>query len=178
MPKRKQKNIFLIGPMGAGKTSIGRELAKLLRLEFYDSDHVIEERTGADVPWIFDIEGEDGFRKRETKVIAELTQLQGIVLATGGGVVAVPENRIALASHGIIVYLKTSLEDQVERTSRSKKRPLSREEMERQATLENLRSEYGPLYEEMADLTYDTNNHSVRFVAQEIIKKLQEKNYI
>jgi shikimate kinase len=174
----KKNNIFLIGPMGAGKTSIGREIAKRLHLAFYDSDEIIEERTGADVPWIFDLEGEEGFRKREAKVIAELTKLQGIVLATGGSAVALPENRVALASYGIVIYLKTSLPDQMERTGRSKKRPLARDDKIRQETLKNLRAEYEPLYEELADLSYDTDNFSVKFVALDIIKKLREQGYL
>lgn len=164
--------------MGAGKTSIGREIAKRLHLAFYDSDEIIEERTGADVPWIFDLEGEEGFRKREAKVIAELTKLQGIVLATGGGAVALPENRIALASYGIVVYLKTSLPDQMERTGRSKKRPLPKNDNIRQAALKNLRAEYEPLYEELADLSYDTDNLSVKFVARDVIRKLREQGYL
>jgi shikimate kinase len=172
------KNIFLIGPMGAGKTSIGRELAKKLKLEFYDTDQVIEERSGADIPWIFDIEGEEGYRSREAKIIAELTKLQGIVLATGGGAVATPENRNNLAARGIVIYLKTSLEDQMVRTSKSKKRPLSREEAARQKTLQHLRQECESLYKELADFTYDTDKHSVRFVAQKIIKDLKKENYI
>jgi shikimate kinase len=174
----KQKNIFLIGPMGAGKTSIGREIAKRLHLVFYDSDEIIEERTGADVPWIFDLEGEEGFRKREAKVIAELSKLQGIVLATGGGAIALPENRIALTSYGVVIYLKTSLPDQMERTSRSKKRPLAKDDNIRQEMLENLRAEYEPLYEELADLTYDTDNLPVKYVARDIIKKLREQNFL
>ena len=104
----KVRNIFLIGPMGAGKSTIGRALAKELKLEFYDSDEVIEERAGADISWIFDIEGEEGFRRREQKVIDELTQKTNIVLATGGGVVITPENRNALAGRGTVIYLKTS----------------------------------------------------------------------
>jgi shikimate kinase len=174
----KLRNIFLIGPMGAGKTSIGRELAKSLNLDFYDSDEVIEERTGADIPWIFDIEGEEGFRKREIKVIAELAEMQGIVLATGGGVVASPENRIVLANCGVVIYLKTSLEGQVERTSKSKKRPLADEAAKRKNTLRNLRAEYEYLYEGMADIIYDTDGHSVRFVTQDLIKILREQGYI
>src|SRR5437870_4647302 len=97
----KQHNIFLIGPMGAGKTAIGRQLAKTLRMDFYDSDQIIEERAGADIPWIFDLEGEAGFRRREETVIDELTRKQNVVLATGGGCVTTPENRLHLAGRGI-----------------------------------------------------------------------------
>ena len=108
----KVRNIFLIGPMGAGKSTIGRALAKEVKLEFFDSDEVIEERAGADIAWIFDVEGEEGFRRREQKVIDELTQRTNIVLATGGGVVMTPENRNALAGSGTVIYLKTSLQHQ------------------------------------------------------------------
>lgn len=116
-------NIFLIGPMGAGKSTIGRTVAKELKLDFFDSDLEIEERTGADLSWIYDLEGEDGFRKREIDVIDELTHKSNIVLATGGGVVDSKENRIALAGRGTVIYLCTSLEQQYERTKRDTKRP-------------------------------------------------------
>jgi shikimate kinase len=171
----KHNNIFLIGPMGAGKTSIGKQLAKKLNLDFYDSDAVIEERTGADIPWIFDIEGEDGFRKREEIVIAELTKLRNIVLATGGTVVASAKNRRALQDNGIIIYFQASLGGQIERTGRSKKRPLSSEKERRIETLQSLWNEYEPLYESLADIIYRTENNSVTFIVSDIIKKLQEK---
>lgn len=167
----KVRNIFLIGPMGAGKSTIGRTLAKELKLQFYDSDEVIQERAGADLSWIFDIEGEAGFRRREQKVIDELTQKNNIVLATGGGVILTPENRNALAARGTVIYLKTSLQQQYERTKRDTKRPLLRtDNLERQLGL--LQDERGPLYSELADVSFDTDKLSVKAVANNIIKYL------
>lgn len=167
------QNIYLIGPMGAGKTTIGRHLARELGLEFYDSDHVIEERTGADINWIFDIEGEEGFRKREQQVIEDLTQLNGIVLATGGGVVITPENRSALAARGIVVYLEVSLEQQYRRTQNDKKRPLLQTENLRER-LEHLAEERIPLYEDLADYTVKTEGLGMRAIIQQILKYLTE----
>ncbi len=174
----KKQNIFLIGPMGAGKTSIGRQLAKELQREFYDSDAVIEQRTGADIPWILDIEGEEGFRKRETDVLLELTKLQEIILATGGGAVVKSANRAALAANGIVIYLKTSLEEQLERTEQSKKRPLAKEDSIRKATLEKLQGEYSAYYEELADIIYESDYSSVHTIARDIINKLKNGNYL
>lgn len=175
--KSQQKNVFLVGPMGAGKTSIGRALARELYLNFYDSDQVIEERAGASLLWIHDLEGEAGFMQREIKVIAELTALQGIILATGGGTVASPENRVALAKSGVVVYLKTNLNEQLRRVRYCKKRPLAPVLEERREKLMNLSATYGPLYEELADIIYDTYNKSTRFIISElkelILKKLQ-----
>jgi shikimate kinase len=108
-----QRNIFLIGPMGAGKSTIGRHLAQMLHLNFYDSDAEIEKKTGADIAWVFDVEGEEGFRNREREMIDELTQKHGIVLATGGGAIILPENRGHLSARGIVVYLKTSVNKQL-----------------------------------------------------------------
>jgi shikimate kinase len=167
----KVRNIFLIGPMGAGKSTIGRALAKELKLEFFDTDEVIEERTGASVSWIFDVEGEDGFRRREQKVIEELTQKNNIVLATGGGVVTTPENRTALAGRGTVIYLKTSLAQQFERTKRDTKRPLL-QTPNLEGRLEDLRLEREPLYEELADVSFETDKLTVKAVANKIIKYL------
>lgn len=175
---QKEYNIYLIGPMGAGKTSIGRKLASKLGLKFYDSDQVIEEQTGADIPWIYDIEGEKGFQKRETKVIAELTQLKGILLATGGITIITPENRTALANNGIIIYLKASLDDQVERVKRSKKRPLATENKERLNHLEALRKECEPLYEALADITFTTDGKALHILITEILTALNDKYQI
>ncbi len=116
-----KRNIFLVGPMGAGKSTIGRHLASQLHMEFLDSDTVIEERTGADIAWVFDVEGEDGFRIREETVINDLTEQQGIVLATGGGSVKSKDNRNRLSARGIVVYLETTIEKQLARTNRDKK---------------------------------------------------------
>ena len=167
----KKNNIFLIGPMGAGKSTIGRALAKELHCDFYDSDQVIEQRTGADLAWIFDIEGEEGFRKREQQVIEELTQLQGIVLATGGGAIIMTENRNALAARGTVIYLKTSLDMQYKRTKRAAKRPLLRTENVKQ-TIDKLWEQREPLYNEIADLSFDTDSLSLRAIVNEIDKLL------
>src|SRR3990167_5637819 len=147
----KVRNIFLIGPMGAGKSTIGRALAKELKLEFYDSDEVIEQRAGANIAWIFDIEGEEGFRLREQKVIDELSQKTNIVLATGGGAVMTPENRNVLAARGTVIYLKTSIQQQHERTKRDTKRPLLRTD-NLEARLKELDQERAPYYDELADV--------------------------
>lgn len=167
----KVRNIFLIGPMGAGKSTIGRALAKELKLEFFDTDEVIEERTGATVSWIFDVEGEEGFRRREQKIIEELTQKNNIVLATGGGVVMTPENRNALAGRGTVIYLRTSLQQQFERTKRDTKRPLL-QTPNLEVTLEVLRDEREPFYEELADMSFETDKLTVKAVANKIIKYL------
>ncbi|HIP52509.1 MAG TPA: shikimate kinase, partial [Chromatiales bacterium] len=121
---KRPRNIFLIGPMGAGKTTIGRQLASAIGMAFKDSDQEIQQRTGVDIPTIFEFEGEAGFRKRERAVIDELTQAEGVVLATGGGVVLDEENRRNLASRGIVIYLYCSPEQQYQRTVRDKNRPL------------------------------------------------------
>lgn len=167
----KVRNIFLIGPMGAGKSTIGRALAKELKLDFYDSDEVIEQRAGADISWIFDIEGEEGFRKREIKVIDELTQKNNIVLATGGGVIMSPENRSVLAARGTVIYLKTSLEQQYERTKRDTKRPLLQTE-DLESRLVELRDERQPHYEDLSDVSFETDKLTVKAVSNNIIKYL------
>ena len=165
------KNLFLIGPMGAGKSAVGRQLARLLHLEFLDSDEEIESRTGVDIPFIFEKEGEEGFRKREVKVIDELSQREGVVLATGGGAVEDAESRSRLGARGFVVYLYTSVEQQLDRTKRGRNRPLLDSDNKAQV-LEELMTTRDPLYREIADLTVDTDGRSVQTVAREIHESL------
>ena len=168
-----KRNIFLIGPMGAGKSTIGRHLAQQLNMEFYDSDQEIEKRTGADVGWVFDVEGEQGFRYREEKIISELTKKQGIVLATGGSSVKSRETRNHLAARGIVIYLKTTIEKQLARTQRDKKRPLLQVDTPLRDVLEKLAGELNPLYQEISDLVIRTDDQSTKFVAYYIIQQLE-----
>ena len=163
-----KRNIFLVGPMGAGKSTIGRHLADELHLEFYDSDQEIERRTGADIAWIFDLEGEDGFRLREEAVINDLTDMQGIVLATGGGSVVSKAIRNRLSARGIVVYLQTTIDKQVARTQRDKRRPLLQTDDPEQV-LKDLAGERNPLYEEVSDYVVDTDDQSARAVANQIL---------
>jgi len=167
-----KRNIFLIGPMGAGKSTIGRELADRLHLEFFDSDQEIERRTGADIAWVFDLEGEEGFRKREEGVIEDLSEKQGIVLATGGGSVISTQVRNRLSARGIVVYLETTIEKQVARTQRDRKRPLLQTSEEPRTVLENLAIERNPLYEEIADVIVKTDDQSAKVVAHKIVERL------
>lgn len=163
--------------MGSGKTAVGRQLARSLGLEFHDSDLEIQERTGVDIPYIFEKEGEDGFRAREKEVIADLTALQGVVVATGGGVVLDAENRSRLSSTGIVVYLETSLEEQLRRTGRAKHRPLLLVDDPRRVLAE-LREARAPLYAEIADISIDTTGRRVRSVAQTIQRLLIERGIV
>lgn len=165
-------NVFLIGPMGSGKTTIGRHLAKALKLEFIDSDQAIEQRTGADIPWIFDIEGEEGFRKRERAVIEELTRQRGIVLATGGGAVIDPLNRADLTAHGVVVFLQASVEKILSRTAKSQNRPLLQTEDPR-ARVEELLAARDPLYREIADIIVDTDKRGVKSTVNLILDHLR-----
>ncbi|WP_159567003.1 shikimate kinase AroK [Budvicia diplopodorum] len=167
-----KRNIFLVGPMGAGKSTIGRQLAQQLNMEFVDSDHEIERRTGADIAWVFDVEGEEGFRDREEKVINELTEKQGIVLATGGGSIKSKETRNRLSARGVVVYLETTIEKQLARTQRDKKRPLLQVDTPRDV-LETLALERNPLYEEIADVTIHTDEQSAKVVANQIIQLIE-----
>lgn len=165
------ENLFLIGPMGAGKTSVGILLAKTLELAFTDSDREIEARTGVSIPTIFDIEGEAGFRRREAEVIDELTQKSGIVLATGGGVVLNDENRRHLKDRGCVVYLKASIEQLYERTRHDRNRPL----LQTDDPLQRIReifNERDPIYRDLADLTINTDKRSIQHVVKEILEKL------
>jgi len=166
-----KRNIFLVGQMGAGKSTIGRHLADELHLDFFDSDQEIERRTGADIAWIFDLEGEDGFRAREENVINDLTDKQGIVLATGGGSIVTKAVRNRLSARGIVVYLQTTIDKQVARTQRDKRRPLLQNE-DPEKVLRDLADSRNPLYEEVADYVVDTDDQSARAVANQIISKI------
>ena len=170
----KADNIFLIGPMGAGKSTIGRLLAAELHLPFCDTDKAIEDRCGADIPWIFDVEGEAGFRARESSMLAELSEDNGLVLATGGGIILLADNRKMLRSRGFVVYLRASVDQQTARSSKDKNRPLLQSGEPREV-LEQLMSVRDPLYTEVADMMIDTDSRSPKDVAKDIAKKLREE---
>lgn len=162
-------NVFLVGPMGAGKSTIGRLLASELGLPFRDTDRVIEERTGADIPWIFDMEGEEGFRDRESLILSELASEPGAVIATGGGIILRLHNREIMQSAGFVCYLTASIEQLVERTSRDKKRPLLQVENPRQKIVELL-AQRDPLYQDASDFVVNTDRRAPKAVAQEIAR--------
>jgi len=168
-------NIFLIGLMGAGKTTIGRQLAKTLHKTFLDSDHEIEQRTGVHIPLIFELEGESGFRAREKAVIDDLTLNRNLILATGGGAVVNAENRANLSSRGTVVYLRAAIADLLARTRHDKNRPLL-QTADPQKKLEELFSQRDPLYREIADIIIDTGAQSVPQLVRQLEKKLQELN--
>ena len=157
--------------MGAGKSAVGRQLARLLHLDFMDSDEEIESRTGVDIPFIFEKEGEASFRKREAKVIEDLTQKDGVVLATGGGAVMDPQNRNHLGARGFVIYLHTSVDQQLARTRKGRDRPLLANDDPR-TVLETLMATRDPLYREIADLTVETDGRKVRAVANEVLERL------
>ncbi len=168
---RHPQNLFLIGPMGAGKSAVGRQLARMLHLNFMDSDDEIESRTGVDISFIFEKEGEEGFRKREAKVIDDLSKIEGIVLATGGGAVVNEQNRSHLGARGFVVYLYTTVDQQLARTQRGRSRPLLENGDPRQI-LEDLMSVRDPMYREIADLIVETDGRKVKAVASEVLERL------
>jgi len=161
-------SVFLVGPMGAGKTTVGRQLATALGYAFVDSDHEIEARTGADIPWIFQVEGEDGFRRREAQAIEDLTTRKHIVLATGGGAVLRPENRAVLHDRGFVVYLSADIDQLLARTARDRNRPLLRTD-DRRGVFERLLAEREHLYREVAHLEVNTNAGNVREAVAAIV---------
>ncbi len=167
-------SIFLVGLMGAGKTSVGRQLAKRCGKKFYDCDLEIERRTGVKISVIFDIEGEEGFRARETVLLHELTPLPDIVLATGGGAVLRAENRRMLKEHGTVIYLRASLDEILQRTRHDRSRPLL-QTADPRGKLEELFIQRDPLYNEIANLVVDTGNQSVRSLVQKLEQGLLEK---
>jgi len=164
-------NVFLVGLMGAGKTAVGRALARYLGKEFFDTDHEIERATGVRVAVIFDIEGEAGFRAREAKVLAELTQRANIVLATGGGAVLSEHNRHLLVERGLVVYLRASVSDLAKRTRNDRNRPLLRV-AEPLAVLRRLYEQRDPLYRDVADLVVETGNQSVNALVRKLAGQL------
>jgi len=168
---QKTGNIFLVGLMGAGKTTVGKVLAKHLGKTFYDSDHEIESRTGVNIPLIFELEGESGFRRRETSIIEELTQMQDVVLATGGGAVLSKQNREALSQHGTVIYLRANVAELWLRTRNDKHRPLLQTENPR-AKLEQLFAERDPLYRKIADIIADTGGQSVAAIVHHLEEAL------
>ena len=167
-------NIFLVGMMGAGKTSVGRVLAKRLSKAFYDSDHVIEERTGVKISVIFEIEGESGFRHRESAVLDELTMLDDVVLATGGGAILAQENRERLRTRGTVVYLRASVKDLLNRTRHDKNRPLL-QTADPRGRLNELYEQRDPLYREAAHVTIDTGSQSLTTLVNRLHHMLESR---
>jgi shikimate kinase len=165
------RSIFLVGLMGAGKTTIGRALARRLGKSFYDADHELEARTGVSIPTIFEIEGEDGFRLREAQVINELTRIDEIVLATGGGAVLREDSRVALSARGFVIYLRAQPRDLWMRTRNDQNRPLLRTGNPL-ARLEELYRMRDPLYQEVADLVVDTGRQRVNVLIAQILSRL------
>ena len=164
------KNLFLIGPMGSGKSAVGRKHARTLHLTFVDSDDEIEARTGVDIPFIFEKEGEAGFRVREIKVIDDLSNMEAVVLATGGGAVIDADSRSCLGARGFVVYLYTTVDQQLMRTQKGRDRPLL-ETGDRRQTLQSLMEVRDPLYREIADLVVETDGRKVKAVATEILEQ-------
>lgn len=169
--KKSTTNVYLIGPMGSGKTTIGQRLAKKLNLEFLDNDHELQKQTGASVNLIFDLEGEEGFRKRETAMLRKLTARNGVLLATGGGTVLAQENRELLRNTGIVVYLRTTVNQQIKRLARDKSRPLL-QSGDRKEKLIRLAAERNPLYEALADVTYQSRNRGLESATETLYQTI------
>ena len=165
--------IFLVGPMGAGKTTIGNKLAEVLNKQFVDSDHEIEQKTGASIPLIFELEGETGFRKRESQILEDLTQKNNIILATGGGAIISEENRALLKRTGFVIYLQAPLDQLLKRTAKDRNRPLLQTENPRKV-LAKLLEQREPFYKEVADLTFETNQKSLRDIVSDITQLLEK----
>ncbi len=162
-------NVVLVGPMGSGKTTVGRRLARELNRDFFDTDHEIIDRTGVTIEHIFDIEGEKGFRRRESKMLEDLCNMNNVVLATGGGIVLKPENRVLLKKTGLVFYLSSSIEQLLNRTEKSKTRPLLEQSLDREKTIRDLVSDRDELYREVASSVVDTTGKQLNEVV-DIIK--------
>ena len=169
--------LFIIGPMGSGKSTVGRHLADLLGYVFVDSDAEIETRAGADIPWIFDVEGEEGFRRRETAVLEDLAQRSQAVIATGGGAILAPANRDLMARSGVVVFLNVSVAQQLKRTGSGEGRPLL-QQGDRKETLTNLMAEREPLYRALADVMISGAGNNARRVARHIQSQLTERRLL
>ena len=165
-------NVYLIGPMGSGKTTIGQRVAKRLGLEFFDCDQELELQTGASVSLIFDVEGEEGFRERETRMLEQLTQRSGVLVATGGGVVLQKRNRELLQRSGLVVYMSTSVAQQLRRLRRDRSRPLL-QTADRKAKLARLAAQRNPLYEELADIEFPSQNRGLEATAQSLAELIR-----
>ena len=170
-------NLFLIGPMGAGKTTVGRALAKRLQRDFYDCDHEIVARCGVDIPTIFEFEGETGFRDRESQALIALSQLEGVVIATGGGAILREQNRQTITRSAVVIYLRISVEEQLLRIAKDRNRPLLQAPDVKQK-LEDLAIERNPLYDDMADIKLDTNRQHVNHVVHTLLHHLSLKYQI
>lgn len=167
-------NVYLVGMMGAGKTTVGRLLARKLKLRFIDSDQEIEARCGVKIPLIFEIEGEIGFRAREAQMIAELTALKGVVIATGGGAVLAASSRECLSNRGVVVYLRARPEDLYERVRHDRNRPMLAT-ADPLGRMKQLYAERDPLYREVADIIVDTGTQTVQTLARRLLEKLEEQ---
>ena len=165
-------NIFIVGPMGSGKSTVGKIISDELFMNFFDTDEEIETRTGASIDWIFDLEGEEGFRKRESAILTEMVEKNSIVLSTGGGIILSEENRELLSSRGTVFYLATPIYVQIERTSKDKDRPLLKDG-DPEEILTKLHNNRQNLYESVADHVVDTENKSSQEVASEIVKLIK-----
>lgn len=172
MIDRKAMNVVLVGPMGSGKTSVGRRLACVLKRDFFDSDFEIVARTGVAIDHIFDVEGEEGFRQREINMLSELCEIPNIVIATGGGIIIKPENRELLKRDSFVVYLSSSVKQLVSRTARSKSRPLLEKSTNREKTIRELVEKREPLYQEVADVVIDTTGKKLYAIINEIKKSI------
>jgi shikimate kinase len=168
-------NIVLIGPMGSGKTTVGRRLSEKLGIDFYDADHEIIDKTGVSIDHIFDVEGEDGFRKRESDVLKDLCSKSNIVIATGGGAVILKENRLEISKNGSVVYLSSTVDQILRRISKSKTRPLLENSADKRKTILDIVEARDPLYREIATIIINTNGKKLNEVIQEILTQLNKK---